>query len=666
MRLLSSAHPITFAHLNGLKMKTAITIALLLSGFAVLSAAAQPSAQPLPSHFSAFAEMAEKLPPIPLIAAPAGAAQSDGAHVLHSEPSLGVPTFLWVDGVAAARGPISAAPPDLENAARRSLQRHAGQYRLNQQGLDSARLDHVHVLGDHVAIVRFNQQVNGVDVFQRKLNVLLDAAQQAVAISGYLSPHADRAERAGAAFQLNMPQAIAAAFADRHHATLPAGQLHLEKQRGAYRWYGLQEPQPEAGTLKPVRIKPVYFELPDRLEPAYYLELNSPDGDRRTSGYAYVVSAQDGAVLYRDNLTHADSAVPYTYRVWAENSALPLPYDNPYGNRLTPYPGAELAKRAAPLPANLITLACGPISTCDPWLPLTAVQTVGNNVDAYADVTRPDGYNQGDLRAALTAPFTFDQHYDFARFDKKDPAQLAPAIVQAFYTANFMHDWLYDHGFDEQAGNAQDQNFGRGGEEVDRMRVEVSDNSGIDNADMNVPADGESPTMQMYPWSHNVRQLTVVDADFNEHAYEAAAADFGPKNAQVAAAIAIADDGNGTRWDACETPWLNAVAMQGRIALIQRGSCKFAEKIKNAQDAGAVGVIIVNNVDGPATDMGSSGDLLLDRSVLIPALMVSKADGVAIKQAVAAARHARQAQLATLKLAALPPFSGALDSSIVI
>ena len=71
----------------------------------------------------------------------------------------------------------------------------------------------------------------------------------------------------------------------------------------------------------------------------------------------------------------------------------------------------------------------------------------------------------------------------------------------------------------------------------------------------------------------------------------------------------------------------NAAAVSGRLALIDRGTCPFVQKVKNAQNAGALGVIIANNVASPATiNMGGG-----DASINIPALMVSLSDGNTIK-----------------------------------
>lgn len=39
----------------------------------------------------------------------------------------------------------------------------------------------------------------------------------------------------------------------------------------------------------------------------------------------------------------------------------------------------------------------------------------------------------------------------------------------------------------------------------------------------------------------------------------------------------------------------NAAEMEGAIVFVQRGSCSFAEKVKNAEDAGAAAVIVANS-----------------------------------------------------------------------
>lgn len=62
----------------------------------------------------------------------------------------------------------------------------------------------------------------------------------------------------------------------------------------------------------------------------------------------------------------------------------------------------------------------------------------------------------------------------------------------------------------------------------------------------------------------------------------------------------------------------------GKIALIQRGTCAFAVKAQNAQDAGAIGVIIYNNVAGAIIPGGTAP------GVTIPVYGITLADGQAL------------------------------------
>ncbi len=68
----------------------------------------------------------------------------------------------------------------------------------------------------------------------------------------------------------------------------------------------------------------------------------------------------------------------------------------------------------------------------------------------------------------------------------------------------------------------------------------------------------------------------------------------------------------------------NGAALKGKIAMIERGVCFFTDKIRKAQAAGVVGVIMVNNVDGDPIPMGGSGDT---DDIKIPGIMISKAEG---------------------------------------
>ena len=94
----------------------------------------------------------------------------------------------------------------------------------------------------------------------------------------------------------------------------------------------------------------------------------------------------------------------------------------------------------------------------------------------------------------------------------------------------------------------------------------------------------------------------------------------------------ITDQAGGTG-PACE-PFnaANTAAVSGKVAIISRGVCGFAVKVKNAQNAGAVGVILVNNVAGTIAPGGS------DPSIVIPSFSVTLADGNILKAAVEKAK----------------------------
>jgi hypothetical protein len=69
--------------------------------------------------------------------------------------------------------------------------------------------------------------------------------------------------------------------------------------------------------------------------------------------------------------------------------------------------------------------------------------------------------------------------------------------------------------------------------------------------------------------------------------------------------------------------------LTGKIALLDRGTCGFVVKVKNAQNAGAIGVLIADNVAG-SPPAGMSG---VDPTITIPSVRISLANGNAIRTA---------------------------------
>src|ERR687897_2276977 len=96
--------------------------------------------------------------------------------------------------------------------------------------------------------------------------------------------------------------------------------------------------------------------------------------------------------------------------------------------------------------------------------------------------------------------------------------------------------------------------------------------------------------------------------------YPASGAAFGPQPTDegISGDIVLVDDGSGTPTDGCQ-PLIGFPA--GAVALIDRGGCPFVQKVNNAQDAGAVAVIVVNSVPGDPTTMGGT-----DPGITIPSV----------------------------------------------
>ncbi|WP_394388654.1 M36 family metallopeptidase [Shewanella woodyi] len=352
------------------------------------------------------------------------------------------------------------------------------------------------------------------------------------------------------------------------------------------------------------RAKKVFFEHKNKLVAAHYVEIETGASDSRESEYfSYVISAKTGEILFKKNLT--SHAADFNYRIYADEDG--KPWDSPHGNVMPAPEGSDVdAYLTAPyLDAPMVALTHGAISTMDPWLADDATSTMGNNVTAYVDAIAPQGLTNGDYLAETTSSNTFDYKYDDSEAEYSVNNRKA-AIVNLFLMNNYLHDDYYDHGFDEAAGNAQALNYDRGGVEGDALNVEVQDNSGFNNANMSTPADGGSPRMQMYLWETT---QAVNGVDFGVTATSHASigmledlgfAGFGPDVFEVSGDLVRLVDATDPINDGCEAA-TNAAELAGKIAIIDRGACNFTQKVKNAQDAGSIAVIVANNRDGDAT-----------------------------------------------------------------
>lgn len=251
--------------------------------------------------------------------------------------------------------------------------------------------------------------------------------------------------------------------------------------------------------------------------------------------------------------------------------------------------------------------------------------TRGNNVLASEDIGDNDmpGYSP-DGGATLL----FDQAY---APPQAPLGYLDASITNMFYACNVLHDVLHHYGFDEQSGNFQELNYTGEGSGNDAVFAQAQDGGGMNNANFGTPEDGESGRMQMYLWRVGIdSSLTISSPATIADVYGNALAGFGPvlPAQPIIADLVLAEDGTSPASDGCEG-LLNASAIEGRIAVVDRGNCTFISKVEALQEAGALAVIVVNNVGGNPIAMGGSGG----GNIEIPAVMISQSDGALIKQA---------------------------------
>jgi hypothetical protein len=104
-----------------------------------------------------------------------------------------------------------------------------------------------------------------------------------------------------------------------------------------------------------------------------------------------------------------------------------------------------------------------------------------------------------------------------------------------------------------------------------------------------------------------------------------------PANAIQAFGV-FADDGTDDDSLACNA-LVNGSEIAGKIAVLYRGVCEFGAKALNCQDAGAIGVVIVNNAPGAPIAIGAGA---VGASVSIPVVMITQEEGAILHDEIAA------------------------------
>ncbi|ADX68776.1 T9SS-dependent M36 family metallopeptidase [Weeksella virosa] len=292
--------------------------------------------------------------------------------------------------------------------------------------------------------------------------------------------------------------------------------------------------------------------------------------------------------------------------------------------------------------------------------------TYGNNVRAAYD-HNSTGYNTYSGASVTLDGKVYSKNgdYDFSydyQFGKHPFKSKEAATVNLFYTNNMMHDIMYNYGFDEKSGNFQKSNFGNGGTGNDEViaLAQTRFNEGVlNNATFATLPDGYIARMAMYLWNpptnYTENLVSIFSPSDIAGDYTAKEAQFGNKiDDQINANFILVKTTDGTN-EGCSTP-TNAAEINNNIAIITRGNCNFVTKVKNAQDAGAKGVIVVNNDNGVPIAMGGT-----DSSITIPSVMITKELGDKIKSKL----NSNITVTGSLNASDTPYYDGSLDNGVI-
>ncbi|HEV8580508.1 MAG TPA: M36 family metallopeptidase [Thermoanaerobaculia bacterium] len=395
-------------------------------------------------------------------------------------------------------------------------------------GLTEADVDALHFLGESVSpsglrMVRVEQRLNGLPVFESETRFMLDREGRVWRSLGQLVPSG-----ATAPLPPQQPKVSASEALTRAMQSVGVGGDQISDE---------------------AKSDLVYVPVaPGRLVPAWrQIAFTTGDSDWYT-----LVDAATGTLLWRKDIREHLSSQQARFSVYVQDDGV-TPADSPAPQSpstatlgaSTQFP--EIARTTVSMLA-VQDLTASP----DGWIPDGGTTTTGNNVDACVDrvvtpaaternvcdigtidnsgrpVGNPDAQgNNRDFLGAAPRDFSYSpapQGGNPAAGD--EPAGTGTtqinfrrgAVTQLFYVANWYHDRLFNLGFDEAAGNFQTTNFSGMGKGNDPIRADDQDGAGQNIPNFSTPPDGTSGRLNMHLFTFPVPMRdSALDAEIVIH-----------------------------------------------------------------------------------------------------------------------------------------------------
>jgi subtilase family serine protease len=337
-------------------------------------------------------------------------------------------------------------------ALRNRLAQESGRLGLNEGDLSALTLTRDHVTRSNgLRHVTFAQSLDGIPVYEASVTAHIAPNGDVVRVTSSAGRGAGRLQRA----LISAEDATTAAIRD------------VDSPRGP--------------SVEPT---PVWFPMDGGVRLAWHVVLAI---DTHTEFYDVVVDARSGEVLLRRN--RVIDAIG-SGRVIQSNATAALDPRLP-----DPTP---IGSDACPPPANHeLRDLTGPFRD-----PSTVLGGSGHLDGNNARVFRGNTSNERALGTYDGTGWTFDFPFNSA----------GSAETALFFALNFAHDFFYDLGFDEAAGNFQTTNFGRGGLGGDPI-VALARAAGRNNATYLHAPEGASAVISMFLWDGTGCWAEDVDGD---------------------------------------------------------------------------------------------------------------------------------------------------------
>jgi hypothetical protein len=359
-----------------------------------------------------------------------------------------------------------------------------------------------------------------------------------------------------------------------------------------------------------------------------------------------------------NNINPVQTPLPAPPATSAVYQVIPFPYESPihgsFANEFAPWLKAGSSN-------NATTLGWHSDNTEN------YTYTRGNNVHAFLDRRANDTadavINWSDTSTTPAPDLTFIHTFNTAQQPWRNVESKKAAIDNLFYWNNLMHDVSYQYGFTEAAGNFQTNNLGRGGFGSDHVLAQAQDSLTFNNAYFTPPPDGINGQMEMFIWTappkFAITSPLAIAGNYAalENAFNSPnkLMDVGPITGKV---VLYNDNAAGTLHQGCVLA-NNAAAIAGNIAMIDGtgnsaiGCTTYAYKVKNAQNAGALAVIVYLTTN----TLGNIGGT--DPTITVPVIVVPLSTG----NTIIAQLNAGQTVTATISTGIY--LDGDLDNGII-